>query len=403
MHALDPTLRRRHPRPCHHRRRPGVRPGAHRLLRCGRPPAGDHRPRRRRGGRRPRRRPRPRDRDRAGRPRRRPQPRGSRRRPRAGSCSTSRRCARSRSTPSAAPPGPSTGLTARRVHRRHRRARPRDRVRRRGLGRDRRDHAQRRRRLPGAQARPHDRQPARRRGRDGGRRAPARRRRRAPGSVLGAARRRRELRGRDAAAVPPPGGGHDRRRHAVPPRDPRRHRRHSSRRRRPRRRSSRRSPTSMPAPPLPFLAPEHHGRPIAHGDARPRGRGRGRASARWRRSARWRPRSPTWSARCPTGDVPAGRGGLPPDRGRRARCSSTSIDGATAETILDRLERSTAPMAAVQLRVLGGAMARVPAEATAFAHRERRIMANVAAMFANPEERAEPRAAWVAEPGGRAG
>ena len=53
-------------------------------------------------------------------------------------------------------------------------------------------------------------------------------------------------------------------------------------------------------------------------------------------------------------------------------------------------------MAVTQLRVLGGAMARVPADATAFAHRERRIMANVVAMYADPEERAEHEA-WVAD------
>ena len=63
----------------------------------------------------------------------------------------------------------------------------------------------------------------------------------------------------------------------------------------------------------------------------------------------------------------------------------------TAESILNRLERSTAPMAAAQLRVLGGAMARVPADATAFAHRDRRIMANVVAMYAKPEERPSTR------------
>jgi hypothetical protein len=45
--------------------------------------------------------------------------------------------------------------------------------------------------------------------------------------------------------------------------------------------------------------------------------------------------------------------------------------------------------------VLGGAMARVPAEATAFAHRERRVMANVAALYERPEERPEHEA-WVA-------
>lgn len=44
-------------------------------------------------------------------------------------------------------------------------------------------------------------------------------------------------------------------------------------------------------------------------------------------------------------------------------------------------------MAVTQLRVLGGAMARVPVEATAFAHRRSRIMANVAALYAQPEEK----------------
>ena len=72
-----------------------------------------------------------------------------------------------------------------------------------------------------------------------------------------------------------------------------------------------------------------------------------------------------------------------------------SVEQRTAESILSWLERSTAPMAATQLRVLGGAMARVPADATAFAHRDRRILANVAAMYATPEERAEHEA-WVA-------
>ena len=72
-----------------------------------------------------------------------------------------------------------------------------------------------------------------------------------------------------------------------------------------------------------------------------------------------------------------------------------SVELRTAESILDWLERSTAPMAAAQLRVLGGAMARVPADATAFAHRDRRILANVVAMYPKPQERAE-HAAWVA-------
>ena len=65
-----------------------------------------------------------------------------------------------------------------------------------------------------------------------------------------------------------------------------------------------------------------------------------------------------------------------------------AIDVGVAEEILDRLRASTAQMPVAQLRVLGGAMARVPAEATAFAHRTSRIMVNVAAVYASPEEAA---------------
>ncbi len=44
--------------------------------------------------------------------------------------------------------------------------------------------------------------------------------------------------------------------------------------------------------------------------------------------------------------------------------------------------------------MLGGALARVPKAATAYAHRQRRIMANVAALYARPEEAAQHEA-WV--------
>ena len=67
------------------------------------------------------------------------------------------------------------------------------------------------------------------------------------------------------------------------------------------------------------------------------------------------------------------------------------IDRAVAETILDHLQASTASMAVAQLRVLGGAMARVPVEATAFAHRRRRIMVNLAALYQQPMTRPRTR------------
>ena len=53
-----------------------------------------------------------------------------------------------------------------------------------------------------------------------------------------------------------------------------------------------------------------------------------------------------------------------------------------------------ASMAVAQLRVLGGAMARVPADATAFAHRNSKIMVNVAALYEKPDEKATHEA-WV--------
>jgi hypothetical protein len=70
------------------------------------------------------------------------------------------------------------------------------------------------------------------------------------------------------------------------------------------------------------------------------------------------------------------------------------VDLATATDIVDAVAASDSPMRAVQLRVLGGAMARVPADATAFAHRTAPIMAIVVAMIETPESR-ERREAWV--------
>jgi len=73
-----------------------------------------------------------------------------------------------------------------------------------------------------------------------------------------------------------------------------------------------------------------------------------------------------------------------------------TIDGAVAQTIVDHLQNSSAQMAVAQIRVLGGAMARVPAGATAFAHRGSRIMVNVAALYERPDE-AEVYEPWVTD------
>jgi FAD/FMN-containing dehydrogenase len=80
-----------------------------------------------------------------------------------------------------------------------------------------------------------------------------------------------------------------------------------------------------------------------------------------------------------------------PEGPRPAGASGTNVlaDGlapGAAEAILEHLETSTAQLGGVQLRVLGGAMARVPDDATAFGHRGAKLMVNIAAMYSNPEE-----------------
>jgi FAD/FMN-containing dehydrogenase len=73
-----------------------------------------------------------------------------------------------------------------------------------------------------------------------------------------------------------------------------------------------------------------------------------------------------------------------------------SVDRDMAQTIVDRLDASDASLRAVQLRVLGGEMARVADDATAFAHRQKRIMAIAVNFFEGPEDYAK-REAWVTE------
>jgi FAD/FMN-containing dehydrogenase len=71
------------------------------------------------------------------------------------------------------------------------------------------------------------------------------------------------------------------------------------------------------------------------------------------------------------------------------------VDPATADTILDYLGSSDAPMRVAQLRVLGGAAGRVASDATAYAHRGSRIMAVLAAFHDGPVNKAA-REDWVA-------
>jgi len=145
--------------------------------------------------------------------------------------------------------------------------------------------------------------------------------------------------------------------------------------------------TVTPAPPLPFVPREHHGRLVVmvmlvYAGAAEAGQ---RAIAPFRALA------------TPIADMvrpmrypelyPPDEGGSHPVAAARSMFVD-AVDHRAAETIVDHLQASTAPRAVAQIRVLGGAMARVPAEATAFAHRTRRIMVNVAAVYERPDEAA---------------
>ena len=72
-----------------------------------------------------------------------------------------------------------------------------------------------------------------------------------------------------------------------------------------------------------------------------------------------------------------------------------TVDRGVAEAILGYLDASDSPMRVAQLRMLGGAYARVPADATAYAHRSNKIMVNVAAFYDGSDADRNSRQAWV--------
>jgi FAD binding domain-containing protein/berberine-like enzyme len=150
----------------------------------------------------------------------------------------------------------------------------------------------------------------------------------------------------------------------------------------------------MPCPPMPFVPPEHHGRLVLF------------STLAW------------------TGDVKAGERAIKPFRVLATPIADLvrpmsypdiyppdddsyhpkavfrtffmdAFDLGTAERVVETLEAMAAPMRVAQLRVLGGAYARVANDATAYGHRDRRIMGNVAAFYETEEERIE-RDGWAA-------
>ena len=77
----------------------------------------------------------------------------------------------------------------------------------------------------------------------------------------------------------------------------------------------------------------------------------------------------------------------------RSRFLDTIEDDAI-DAMLDAMAVAPSPMAMIQLRVLGGAVARVPADATAFAHRAAPIMVGILDHYMDPSTEAE-QVAWT--------
>jgi hypothetical protein len=140
----------------------------------------------------------------------------------------------------------------------------------------------------------------------------------------------------------------------------------------------------MPAPPMPFVPAEHHGRLVIMAMLVYAGEVEAgeRAIAPFRALAT--PLADTIGPKpYPQMYEPTGPG---PEEEVARSLFIDSVDSRVAETIVEHLHASSAPVAVAQLRVLGGAMARVPAEATAFAHRRRRIMVALAAVYEHRED-----------------
>jgi FAD/FMN-containing dehydrogenase len=150
----------------------------------------------------------------------------------------------------------------------------------------------------------------------------------------------------------------------------------------------------MVAPPLPFVPAEHHGRLIIMALLVYAGEV----------EAGQRAVAPFRALADPVADMvrpmrypeiyKLTEGGPRPAQEAAHSMFVDAVDRRAAEAIVEHLQASTAPLAVAQLRALGEAMARVPADATAFAHRGRRFMAAVGAVYERAEE-AAVHEAWV--------
>lgn len=149
----------------------------------------------------------------------------------------------------------------------------------------------------------------------------------------------------------------------------------------------------MPAPPLPFLPPHLHGQTVFMATM-------AYAGPAAEAEIALRPfRALATPLADLVGPVPLSALFLPEDPNMRPAVSIRTqfvdtVDLAMARRLLAELDKGEAPMRMLQIRVLGGAMARVADDATAFAHRKAKVLLAFLALFGDPAE--TPRHdAWV--------
>lgn len=151
----------------------------------------------------------------------------------------------------------------------------------------------------------------------------------------------------------------------------------------------------MPAPPMPFVPAEHHGKLVLL--ALMCYAGSAEAGARVM--------APFRGLATPIVDMvrpmPYPEIYPPEDASYRPTAVARTlfidkVDRGVAGMVLEHLDASDAPMRVAQIRVLGGAIARIPADATAYAHRASRIMVNVAAFYNGAADQAV-RERWVTQ------
>ncbi|MBL0888457.1 FAD-binding oxidoreductase [Myceligenerans indicum] len=154
----------------------------------------------------------------------------------------------------------------------------------------------------------------------------------------------------------------------------------------------------MLAPPAPFLPADLHGKPVIMAlvcwSGAPRDADDVLAPLR---------------AHAPLVDLveakpyPAMFGGGPDTAGLRGATATgfTDVpDAAAAAVMIDAVRTATAPQALVNLRIMGGEIARTGVEETAFAHRDQAVMTTIAGMTSEPDQEADVRA-WVSEASAR--